>query len=101
MKILMLLIAFLGGTGLSVIGYFAAVKMLKKNDKMYPALSIVRQLAGIIYLTTLFLVCRASENLNYLLIGGALGVTIPSILLSLKLAKTVTPSEKDEEQKNG
>lgn len=105
MNVFQLLAAFLGGTALSVLGYCLARLALKRNEKQYPLVSVVRQLFSVVYLAALFLIGRKPPlHLYSLLIGGALGLTVPALFLTvklLKMTKETNESHPDGRDDNG
>ena len=95
MSILPLAAAFFGGTVLAVLGYLLARQVLKRRERAYPLVSVVRQIFSVGYLAALFLIGRRTDwNLYSLLIGGALGLTVPALILTVRLLKTADKTGK-------
>lgn len=101
MKIVWLIAAFLGGTLLSVACYFLAKWVLRHRAGQYAAVSAVRQVLGVGYLAALFFLGRNGAYLPWLLIGGALGVTAPALLLTVKLVRVSDEKKQEGEDNDG
>ena len=100
MKIIWLLTTFLGGSLLSLGCYFLAKWVILNHSGQFASVSIVRQVISVAYLTALFFLGRNSEYLSWLLIGGAFGVTVPSLLFTKKLIK-VAQGQSGKEEDHG
>ncbi len=82
------MLAFAGGCAVSVLNFFLNRRALEKKPSMLASMSIVRQLLSIGYLFLVFFLARVLPwDQMPLLLGAAVGLTIPSILLALRLAK--------------
>ena len=82
------ILAFLGGAVISAVNYGINLTILKKNPALLASLGIVRQLLNVGYLVLVFFLSkRLPWELLPLLIGAAVGLTVPSFLLSMRLAR--------------
>lgn len=103
MKILTALVTFVIGLALAFLNYLLTKKLCSGNDSgNYPMVSTLRTAIGTVYLAALFMIGkRTGLDLTSLLIGGALGVTLPSVYFTTKLLKrtdvTAAVPEEDEE----
>ncbi len=81
-------LAFLGGCAVSLLNYWINLRTLKKRPAALASMSIVREILSIIYLVAAY---RLAGVLPWghvpLLIGAAVGLTVPSIALAGRLAK--------------
>lgn len=102
MKFLLFIAAFALGALLAFVGFLIAKKTILKENGNLPAVSVIRQLLNVAYLVVLFFVAQKTGwDLYALLIGGALGVTVPSFLLTARLVRHIhnekTPEEKEDD----
>lgn len=102
MKYLLFIAAFAAGTLLAFVGYLIAKKTLLKKSGNYPAVSMIRQFLNIAYLAALFFIAKKTGwDLYALFIGGALGATVPSFLLTAKLVRFIqngkTPDQTEDD----
>ena len=82
------ILAFLVGFGVSGINYALNLSVLRKKPEAVASLSVVRQALNIGCLAAAFFLSRVLPwGSTPLLVGAALGLTIPSVLLSMRLAK--------------
>lgn len=82
------LLAFLGGAAVSALNYWINRRALEKKPSALASLSVVRQLLSVGYLAAVFFLSRAlSVEVTWPLVGAALGLTVPAVLLSFRLAK--------------
>ena len=82
------LLAFLGGCAVSVLNYWINLRTLKKNPAQLAGRTIVREILSVAYLVAAFLLGKVLPCGHIpLLVGAAVGLTVPSILLSFRLAK--------------
>ncbi|MCQ2405866.1 MAG: hypothetical protein MJ067_01440 [Oscillospiraceae bacterium] len=94
--------AFIVGAVLSYVNYRISRLLLSRSKNSLAALSMLRQLISIAYLVILFVFGRSfAPNLYMLLIGGALGITLPSFYLTMRLVKEDKADEKGKEDING
>lgn len=98
------LLAGLGGCAVAALNDWINRRTLKNDPDRLPSMSIVRELLSLAYFVAVYLlrVILPWETLP-LLIGAALGLTIPSILFSLRLAKLndALAEQKKREQEEG
>ncbi len=101
MKALLFAGAFFGGAILSFLCYLLAKWVLKHRDKYYFAVSMLRQLIGVAYLAALFFLGRGKDGLYLLLLGGALGITLPALFLTARLLKIPAETAGERKDDNG
>ena len=96
---LIFICAFAAAALLSYIEYRVSKKVLLSNEKYYSLVSVIRLFINVIFLAVLFFISKKTEwNMYCLLIGGALGTTLPNIFLTAKLLKIYKdPNDKTEE----
>ena len=84
------LIAFLGGAVISLVNAVITARQVKSNKDAMGNASVLRQILGLIYLTATYFVVR-KLGIDYFLplLGAAIGVTIPSILFAITIAKNM------------
>ena len=82
------LLAFLGGCAVAALNYAINLRTLKKRPERLASMSILREILSVAYLAAAYLL---SKSLPWghvpLLVGAALGLTLPSVLLSFRLAR--------------
>jgi len=84
-------IALAVGAALSFLNYLVTKKIIEKNSSHLAVISILRQTLNIAYLVAIYFLSRYLPwPLEAMLVGGALGVTVPSFILSAKLAKDIS-----------
>ena len=82
------LLAFLFGAAVSLLNYRINLRTLKKNPANIANMSVVRQILSVACLVAVFLLAKVLPWDHIpLLLGAAIGLTVPSILLSFRLAK--------------
>lgn len=82
------LLSFVGGALISLLNYNLSKYLLKHKPGLYTIFSVVRQLLNIGYLIILYFVAPIiSIDSLPLLVGGVLGVTLPTIFFTFKLVK--------------
>ena len=93
-------LCFLSGVGIASANYFLAKFFLKKRSEKLSVISAIRQFIQIIFLFVAFFIGKYTElNEWHLLIGAALGLTLPMIYFTPKLLNlTKTKLEKAEEK---
>ena len=84
------LIAFLGGAVISLVNAVITARQVKSNKDAMGNASVLRQILGLIYLAATYFVVR-KLGIDYFLplLGAAIGVTIPSILFAITIAKNM------------
>lgn len=81
-------LASVGGAAVAALNFRISLRALKAGPSALASLSFVRQLLSVAYLAAAFFLARALPwGVTPLLVGAAIGLTVPSILLSLRLAK--------------
>ena len=97
------LAAFAVGALICFVNYKLSDYFIKHSPDRFPSVSFVRQLIQVLYLAALFFAAGYTPwDRTWLLAGGALGITLPMILSTLKLIKTNRSlSEKKKEEKEG
>ena len=99
------LLAFAAGLAVAGINYGVNLSVLKKKPAALASLSVVRQALNVGCLAAAYFLSKVLPwDSAPLLIGAALGLTIPSVLFSLRLAKQndamstgKTPEEGDDQ----
>ena len=95
-------LAFLGGCAVSFLNYFINARTLKKKPAALASVSVVRQLFSVGYLALVFFLARVLPwEPMPLLLGAAVGLTIPSILLAMRLAGVNDSMNKARSMKTG
>lgn len=99
-------LAFILGLGICFGNYKLSDFFLKKQPDKFSYVSVIRQAVQVVYIVVLFFAAKHTPwDRTYLLIGGALGVTLPMIYFTTRLLKTnnsvKTQTEKKEGEENG
>ena len=82
------MIAFLGGSIIAVINALIMAKQVKSESHSLSGISFIRQTLSVVYLAAIYFVCRKmSYDSFWPLIGAATGLTIPSIIFAITIAK--------------
>lgn len=95
--------AFAVGTLLSFVNYRISRAILEKSAQNYAVGTVIKQIVSVLWLLACFFIGENTEiSTIALLIGAALGVTLPSLLFTPKLLKMNQKSEgKNTEGKDG
>lgn len=94
--------AFLGGAAVAYLNYRINLRALRKKPDMLASLSIVRELLSVLYLLLVYVFsARVPGGRVPMLIGAAVGLTVPSVLLSLRLAKISEAAAAQPEELSG
>ena len=81
-------VALLGGFAVAWLNYRINLRALKKNPSSLASLSFARQFLSVAYLILVYVVAGAlGLDRTAPLVGAAVGLTIPSVLLAFRLAK--------------
>lgn len=81
-------LAFLGGAAVSALNFWINLRTLKANPSALAYMSVVRQLLNVAYLVAVFFLARVLPwGYTAPLVGAAVGLTLPAIFLSMRLAK--------------
>ena len=90
MAVFSFLIAFTVGVGVAFLCYLVSRLFIKKRSAFYTASTVIRQVVCVCFLVALFFVGqKTSLDSKLLLIGGALGVTLPSFFFTSRLDEDV------------
>lgn len=96
------LLAFCIGAAIAAGNYAFSRYILKRHASKYAGLQIVRQLVQVGYLVLLFaLGGRTPWDTVWLLVGGALGVTLPMLWFTYRLVKLNDSMHRKEESTDG
>ncbi len=84
------LIAFLGGALIALVNAILTAKEVNVDSKLPAPAAVIRQICNIIYFVgTYFVVRKLGIDVMWPLIGAAIGLTVPSILFAITIAKHV------------
>ena len=84
------IISFFFGVTVSFVNYKVSKTMLKRNPKALSSLFMIREAFIIVFLITLYAVSGFTPwNGVYLVIGGAVGATVPTIFFTYALLRYV------------
>ncbi|MBE6790018.1 MAG: hypothetical protein E7535_02370 [Ruminococcaceae bacterium] len=82
-------LAFVLGLGICFGNYKLSDFFLKKQPDKFSYVSLIRQAVQVVYIVALFFAAKHTPwDRTYLLIGGALGVTLPMLYFTTRLLKT-------------
>lgn len=91
------LLALLGGVGIALLNYALSGRVIRKKPAAYASFGMVRQLIHAAYLLALFCLAPLTPwELLPLLVGGALGMTLPLLALSPRLARQMQAALESE-----
>ena len=91
-------LAFICGALLAFLNYRISRCFLKKDEGSFALVSVLRQLLNITFLAALFFIGQyTSLNQLYLLIGGALGITLPMLFFTPRLLRYADERKKENE----
>lgn len=80
--------AFAVGVLIAAVNFLIAKYMLKKHPDAFAATTVLRQLLAVLYLALIMFGAKHTPwDQIYLLIGGALGVTLPMFFFTTLLLK--------------
>lgn len=81
------LIAFLGGSAISLINAIITAKQVKSENQSLTAASTLRQVLSFAYLiAAYFVIKKLGIDLLLPLLGAAIGLTVPAILFAITIA---------------
>ena len=84
-------IALAVGAALAFLNYLFTRKLVKKGISHLAVISVLRQTLNIAYLVAIYFLSRYLPwPVEAMLVGGAVGVTVPSFILSVKLAGEIS-----------
>ena len=76
------------GVGVAFVNYLLSKTVLVKNPQKYSAVTVLRQLIQIGFLVVVYFIGQKTKyDPMYLLIGAALGMTLPMIVFTKKLLR--------------
>lgn len=92
-------VAFLIGTLIALANYSLSKYMLKKKPQFFATTHVLRQVLVVAYLVVIYCFGGYTPyNITWLLVGGCLGVTLPTFYFTFKLVKI---NDKKEDDTNG
>lgn len=95
-------LAFLAGAGLAAAGYGLSRRVLKKNAGKYVAAQMAKQVIQVLFLVGLFVLGgRTPWDRSWLLVGGALGLTLPMVWFTYKLVRLNDAPPEREDSNDG
>lgn len=95
-------LTFLGGAGIALLNARLSSKAAEKGAAEFSRLSRLRQIFNIGYIVLVFLLSRVLPwDMMPLLIGAALGLTIPSFYFTWRLIKENEAKRKAAQEKEG
>lgn len=95
-------LCFALGIVVASVSYAVSRAILKKCPEKYASYQIVRQILQVGYLILLFAFGGYTPwDSTYLLVGGALGITLPMIWFTYRLVKLNSSSQGKEERSDG
>ncbi len=97
MKFFVFVAAFAGGTLLAYLQYLLSRYVLLHNESRYPLVAAVRIITGIAYLAAMFFLGRRLGNIYFMLIGGAVGTTVPMAFFTVRLTKLTAREHREDE----
>lgn len=81
-------ITFSVGILIAFLSYLFSSHTIKKKPEHYPSTTIIRQIIQVLYFVAVYFVGEKTElNIIYLLVGAALGITLPMFYFTNKLVK--------------
>ncbi|MBR3767756.1 MAG: hypothetical protein IKL10_05905 [Clostridia bacterium] len=94
------ILAFIIGAMICFANFKLSEYFLKKHTEHFSKISFLRQIIQVLYILVLFFIAKYTPwDRTFVLIGGALGVTLPMFIFTYKLLKTnKTVSVKKEEK---
>lgn len=79
-------IAFVLGAAISFLNYKLSGYFLKTKPEKFSSVSFIRQAVQVLYIVLLFFAAKYTPwDRTYLLIGGALGITLPMFFFTFRL----------------
>lgn len=76
------------GILIAFLNYLLSAYMLKKHPQSYPSSMAVRQIVQVLYFVAVFFIGeKTPADVIYLLIGAAVGITLPMFYFTGKLVK--------------
>lgn len=88
------------GVVISFLNYLISKQVLLKNPQKYSFTTIMRQVLQVLFLVAVYFIGQKTRfDIFYLLIGAALGITIPMFYFTGKLVKINDSVQKDKKAK--
>ena len=88
-------------TALAAANYFITRKLLRKGGEQLAVISILRQTLNIAYLVAIYFLAEFLPwPVEGMLIGGALGVTVPSFVFAARLARETGAKGQERQEQN-
>lgn len=92
--------AWAGGFLICLVNFILSKIILAKKPDFFAASTIARQILNIGYLVLLYFIAPLTPwDVIYLLVGGALGITLPMIYFTAKLLKMSNGLKKQQTKK--
>ncbi len=87
-------LALIFGVGISLMNHTVSKRLLKSDPNKLGMISIIRTITNVAYLALLYLLASVLEwPLYAMLICGAIGITIPPIILAGRLSAEISRKE--------
>ena len=87
-KYIAALIAFLGGSGISLLNAVMTAKHVIAGNEVKASVSLLRQLLNLVYFfAAWFVVRKLGIDPMLPMLGAAIGLTVPSLLFTITIAK--------------
>ena len=95
-------LAALGGGAIALVNARLTGNTARKKPESIGNIFLVRQVLNVGYLVLVYYLSRRWEgSLLPLIIGAALGLTVPSLLLALRLSRKHTPAAEQNDETKG
>ena len=95
-------LAALGGAIIALVNAFLTKRTAEKKPDSIGSIFMVRQLLNVGYLAVIYFLSRRWEgSLMPLLIGAALGLTVPSFLFAFRLSRQKSSAPKKNNESKG
>ena len=89
-NILPALVSLIGGAAIAVINSIITAKAMKKGSNAAAASSLIRSALNIGYFAAVFMIFRGGScNIIYPLLAAAVGLTVPSIILAIRISSKI------------
>ncbi|MBO5231717.1 MAG: hypothetical protein J6B88_03745 [Clostridia bacterium] len=96
------IIAFLLGLAISAVNYAISKYVLKYHTSKYPFLQLIRTSLQVGYLVVLYFCGEFTPwKTVWLLVGGALGITLPMLFFTYRLVKLNDSLKKKDGESDG
>lgn len=98
--ILVALLFFLGGLAFSYVNYLVSGFLLEKKNGNDMILPMLRQIVNIGVLVLAYFLGQKLGQLGAVLIGTAIGLTVPGFIFSYRLSKKLMDKQSGSDEKN-